>query len=392
MRVVLIMGKGGVGKTTLSAATALDASEHGSRTLLVSTDAAHSLADALDVGLGAEPVKVAGSLDAVQLDGRYELERSWPAIAEYAHSLLGVADLNRLHAEELMVVPGLDQLLALARLRSFVSDGGWDAVVVDCAPSADSLRLLSLPDVLNWYAGRLFGRDGSVRARVRRTLERTFSIAAPTDEVVASVTDVSRMLSGLRQVLLEADTTARLVVTPERLVIREAQRTRSYLALYGYAVDAVLVNRLIDPVGAAAEMGRWREYQMRQLAGLSEIFGPLTQLVCRLRPSEPIGVDALLDVGRELYSGIDPLTRLSTASGMAISANGRRAVVRIPVGGIDGEEIDLQRSGTELMLRLGPYRQAVALPDGFQKRDVVGASIIDGALEIEFAEVGRVRG
>jgi arsenite-transporting ATPase len=394
VRVVLMMGKGGVGKTTLSAATALKASALGHRTLLVSTDAAHSLADALDVELGADPVNVIGCLDAVQLDGRYELERSWPAIAQYAHSLLGMVEISRLHAEELLVVPGLDQLLALSRLRTFMTDGRWESVVVDCAPSADSLRLLSLPEVLDWYASRLFGRDGTVRARVRRTLERTLSINAPSDEVVASVTDLSRMLAELRRTLVDADTTARLVITPERLVIAEAQRTTSYLALYGYGVDALLVNRVIDPDETAPEMSRWREYQRQQLAGLPETFGSLTRLVCPLLPSEPIGVDALLDVGDELYhlADLDPLARLSPASHMAISAVGDGAVVRIPVGGLNHGDIDLQRSGTDLMVRLGPYRQAVTLPDGLKRREVVRAFVIDGALQIEFAGAARVRG
>ncbi len=392
MRVVLIMGKGGVGKTTLSTATALAASESGRRTLLVSTDAAHSLADALDVELGGDPVAVTASMDAVQLDGRYELERSWAAIADYARKLLGVVELSRLHADELLVIPGLDQLLALARLRAFIADGCWDSIVVDCAPSADSLRLLSLPDVLDWYAARLFGRDGTVRSRVRRTLERTLSVAVPNEEVVASVSDLSRTLGDLRRALAEADTTARLVVTPERLVVAEAQRTRSYLALYGYPVDAILVNRVISPGQPVPELSAWHTQQARQLQEISDVFGSLPRLVCSLHPCEPIGVDALTMVGREVYRGLEPLARLSESDEMAITARGDRAVLRIPVGGLTHEEIGLHRSGTELVLTLGPYRQAVTLPDGLHQREVVRATIIEGALQVEFAEAACARG
>ena len=160
MRVILVTGKGGVGKTTLSAATAVAAARQAARTLLVSTDAAHSVCDVIDRPLGAEPEPVAPRFDAVQLDGRHELQRSWASIADYLHRTLGWAEIHRLQVDELMVVPGLDQLVALARLRALVRDDRWDVIVVDCAPSADSLRLLMLPDVLQWYIDRLFGANG----------------------------------------------------------------------------------------------------------------------------------------------------------------------------------------------------------------------------------------
>jgi arsenite-transporting ATPase len=196
VRLVLMMGKGGVGKTTLSAATAFAAAARGARVLVVSTDAAHSLGDALQCSLGDEPAPVGSGVEAAQLDGRQELEQTWSTIAAYLHDLIGVADVARLNAEELLVIPGLEQLLALARLKSLIASNRWDAVVVDCAPSADSLRLFSLPEVLDWYATRIFGRDGSIRSRVRKTLERTLSVNAPDERVIASTTALSRPICG----------------------------------------------------------------------------------------------------------------------------------------------------------------------------------------------------
>ena len=239
MRVILVTGKGGVGKTTLAAATSLAAAERGVRTLLVSTDAAHSLADVLDCPLGPEPERVSGRLDAVQLDGRRELQRSWGAIAEYVHRILGWADLDRLQVDELMVIPGLEQLVALARLRSLSLLGHWDAIVVDCAPSADSLRLLTLPDVLQWYIELLFGDNGVMNSWMRRRVAKALALPAPDDDLLASVTGITDELSRLRAMLDEAVTTARIVVTPERVVIAEAQRTMAYLALYGYRLKKV---------------------------------------------------------------------------------------------------------------------------------------------------------
>jgi arsenite-transporting ATPase len=384
-----MMGKGGVGKTTLSAATALAAAARGARVLVVSTDAAHSLGDALQCSLGDEPVVVGPGVEAAQLDGRQELEETWSTIAGYLHDLIGVAELARLNAEELLVIPGLEQLLALARLKSLIASNRWDAVVVDCAPSADSLRLFSLPEVLDWYASRIFGRDGTIRSRLRKTLERTLLVNAPDDRVIASTTTLSRDLADLRRVLGEANTTARVVVTPERLVVAEAQRTVSYLALYGYGVDAILVNRVVDDGHGVPWLSALHASQSAQLIRIDESFGPLTRLTCAFRPSEPSGGSELLDLGRDLYAGLDPLARLSDGPALEITSNGEGARLRLPVNGVDRDSISLRRRGTELVVTLGSHRRAVALPDGMRRQEVVRAGVVDGALEVDFAEAGH---
>jgi arsenite-transporting ATPase len=388
VRLVLVMGKGGVGKTTLSAATALLAAHGRAKVLVVSTDAAHSLADVLDVRLGEDPTPVTSRLDALQLDGRHELQQAWSAIAGYLRDLLGVAELDRIQVEELLVIPGLEELLALSRLRSLMESGRWDAVIVDCAPSADSLRLFSLPEVLDWYGARIFGRDGTMRARVRRAIERTLSVAAPDETVVASTTELSAGLADLRRVLNEADTSVRVVITPERLVVAEAQRTLSYLALYGYAVDAVLVNRVLDGAAASPWLETWKASQTGQLARIEELFGPLPRLVAPLLPAEPVGSHDLLDVGRQVYGGLDPLARLSDGQALEITTDARGTRVRVPVAGLDREAIRLHRDGPELVVTLGAYRRTVALPDALSRHEVVRAGVIDGALEVDFAEVG----
>ena len=321
MRVILLTGKGGVGKTTLAAATAVAAARQGVRTLLVSTDAAHSVGDVLDRPLGAEPAAVAPGLDAVQLDGRHELQRSWSAIADYLQRVLGWAEIHRLQVDELMVVPGLDQLVALARLRALVLDGSWDVLVVDCAPSADSLRLLMLPDVLRWYIDRLFGDSGITGAWMRRRVARTLAIPTPDDHVLDSINDITQQLSGLRTMLGEAVTTARVVVTPERLVIAEAQRTMAYLALYGYQIDAVLVNRIAGSEFAAPELEKWLAVERAQLECIDRSFDPLPRLRVRRHCEEPIGLDRLAAVGDELYTGLDPALSSARAAALDATAN-----------------------------------------------------------------------
>jgi arsenite-transporting ATPase len=382
----LLTGKGGVGKTTLAAATAVAAAKGGARTLLVSTDAAHSVCDVLDQPLGAEPVAVAPDLDAVQLDGRHELQRSWSAIADYLHRALGWAEIHRLQVDELMVVPGLDQLVAMARLRALVLDGSWDALVVDCAPSADSLRLLMLPDVLQWYIDRLFGDTGITGAWMRRRVARTLAIPTPDDQVLSSIEDITRELSGLRAMLGEAVTTARVVVTPERLVIAEAQRTMAYLALYGYQVDAVLVNRVAGEEFAAPQLEKWLAMERTQLECIDRSFDPLPRLRVRRRYAEPIGLEMLEEVAAELYAGLDPVARLSDQPALELATHGAESRVRLFAPGLVRDEIALERDGAELIVTLGEHRRAVQLPDTLQYQEVLRAGRDGAYLEVVFGE------
>jgi len=389
-RVILVTGKGGVGKTTLSAATAFEAAARGARVLLVSTDDAHSLEDVLLQRLGSEPVPITENLDGLQLDGRHELQRSWGSILRYLRRLLGITELDHLHLDELVVVPGLDQLVALARLRELVDEGGWDAVVVDCAPSADSLRLLALPDVMRWYVDRLFGQNGTLKKLARRRLERTLAVPLPDDSVMASVEQMTDELSGLRATLGAGETTARIVVTPERVVIAEARRMLAYLALYDYAVDAVFVNR-VPPPDLPAELAPWFAAPQEQLDLIDSAFGALPRLAVRRRVAEPLGPGPLGELGRELYGACDPLARLAPAQALEIATSGEESVVRVPVPGVERDRIGLERSSDELIVTLGAHRRSVLLPEALRRRDVVRAGLNGQHLEVVFAEPVDVR-
>ena len=364
MRLVLVTGKGGVGKTTLAAATAVSAAKRGARTLVVSTDAAHSLGDVLAAPLSGDPVTVSPGLDALHLDGRRELERSWLAISDYLRRLIGWADIDRLHVDELMVVPGLDQLLALARLRSLAEQGRWDAIIVDCAPSADSLRLLTLPDVLRWYVDRVFGSNGVIGGWARRRVQRGLSIPMPGDEVFDSVADLTDQLQRLQELLTQAVTTARIVVTPERVVVAEAQRTLAYLALYGYAVDAVLVNRLLGPELAVPELQQWRNAQDAQILAIDQAFAPLPRLTAEYRQFEPIGIHALSELGREVYDGFEAAIK---------DREGRGETVETRFVSIDGADlIGAEMRGKTAQVTVRFQSQLVSVT-----RDKTG-NVIDG--------------
>jgi arsenite-transporting ATPase len=384
VRVILLNGKGGVGKTTLAAATAVAAAKRGARTLLVSTDAAHSVSDVLDHPVGAEPASVAPALDAVQLDGRHELQRSWAAIADYLHRALGWAEIHRLQVDELMVVPGLDQLVALARLRALVLDGSWDVLIVDCAPSADSLRLLMLPDVLQWYMDRLFGDNAITSAWMRRRIAKSLAIPMPDDHVLGSIEEIARELSGLRAMLNEAATTARVVVTPERVVIAEAQRTMAYLALYGYQIDAVLVNRVAGEEFVSPRLEPWLAAERAQLDNIDQAFDPLPRLHVRRRCTEPIGVEMLADVANELYAGRNPVEQMSSTAPLELATSGNESRVRLFAPGVRREDVALERDGCELIVTLGEHRRTVQLPDALQYQNVLRAGRDGAYLEVVF--------
>jgi len=357
----------------------------------VSTDAAHSLADVLLQRLDAEPVPVTDNLDGLQLDARHEMRRSWSTIAAYVRRLVGLTEIDQLRLDELVVIPGLDQLVALARLQALAAEGPWDAMVVDCAPSADSLRLLSLPDVLGWYVDRLFGQEGPIARWGRKRIERTFALPMPDESVLASIGNMTDELSRLRDVLSDSTTSARVVVTPERVVIAEAQRTMAYLALYGYAVDAVLVNR-VPPCDLHPGMPEgFLASARRQLTAIDDAFATLPRLKVHHQPAEPLGVDILTEIGLALYGDIDPLARLSSTPALQISTQGKESMVRLFVPGARREEIELELDADDLVVSIGAHRRTVKLPDGLSGRPVSRAGLRDEHLEVVFGEVADVR-
>jgi arsenite-transporting ATPase len=386
MRVVLFTGKGGVGKTTVAASTALVGADEGVRTLVVSTDPAHSLGDVLDRPLGPDPVEITPNLDAAHLDGRVELERSWDVIAAYLRDVLGLADLDHIHTEELVVLPGLDQLLALSRLRKLATSGRWAAIVVDCASSADSLRLLSLPDALRWYVDRLFGRSGVIGGWVRRRVERSLAVPSPGEDVADAVRGLAADLTGLRELLHQDSASARVVVTPEAVVLAEAQRTVSYLALYGFTCDALVVNRQFPPTLRESPLGAWREAHEHQMSRLDELFGELPRIGAVAQPAEPVGLAALRRLGAELYPGGAALAKLASRPALEIHVQHDTALIRLPVGGLAHRDISVHHSRDVLVLSLGSYRRALRLPDGLRKLVVKSAAVREGVLELSFGE------
>ena len=388
MRVILFTGKGGVGKTTVASATALRIAGAGRKTLLMSTDPAHSVADALGVDLSPDPVEVAPNLWAEQLDPQQRLEENWREIQQHAIAVLQWAGIQEIEAEELSVIPGLDELFALADVKRHHDEGPYDCVVVDCAPTGETLRLLSLPDIIQWYMDRVFPIERRVMGALRPVARRMTSIPLPDDNVYSAVRRFYDRLDGVRKVLTDGDTTSvRLVVNPERMVIAEAKRTYTYLNLFGYRVDAIVANRLLPDAVSDPYFDRWKELQRGHLDTIESSFAPLPILTARLRDQELVGPELLAGLGAEIYGDADASGVLYGEDPMAITKQGTSYVLtlRLPFTGKDA--LELSTKADELFVKVGPYRRTIMLPKMLGSRQITSAQLHDERLEVVFDRV-----
>ncbi len=398
-RVLLFTGKGGVGKTTVAAATALRCADAGLSTMVISTDPAHSLADAFDTGLGPVAAPVTDRLWGQQLDAQARLEESWGDIRAYLMDVFDWAGVDAIEAEELAVLPGLDEVFGLADIKAYASSPDWDLLVVDCAPTAETIRLLSLPDILAWYMERVFPLGRRINAVMAPVLSRLTSLPVARDNVFAATRRFYERLDGVREILTDAATTSvRLVVNPERVVIAEARRTYTYLSLFGYHVDAVIANRLLPDAVQDPWFDRWKALQVGHLATIDEGFAPLPVLRADLAAGELVGLDALRAFGTSIYGEADPATRLhdgepprirrvaatmgAATMGAGDGDGGYALTLALPFA--ERDELDLHRRDDELLISVGPYRRAMILPDSLRRRPVLEASLRDATLEVVF--------
>jgi arsenite-transporting ATPase len=387
MRIILVTGKGGVGKTTVSSATAIRAADLGYSTLVMSTDPAHSLADAFDCTLGDSPTEIVPNLDAQQIDSQQRLEESWGEVRDHLTELFDWSGLKGIEAEELTVFPGMDELFSLATVRDHARSEKYDVIVVDCAPTAETLRLLSLPEVMSWYMDKMFPMSRKVAKVVRPVISRVSTIPFADEAVFDAVARFYERLDGIREILSDAEiTTARLVMNPEKMVISEARRTYTYLGLFGYSVDSAIVNRVLPDDVSDPYFDRWREIQAAHLVDIDEGFAGTDVRTLRLFEEEMVGVELLRVVAEELFGDTDPTKRLSKGQALRIEENDEggdvELIMLIPF--TERGDVDLMRHADELFVTVGSYRRSLILPDSLQRRTIRGAKIHEGELRITF--------
>jgi arsenite-transporting ATPase len=390
VRVLLFTGKGGVGKTTTSAATAAFAAARGHKTLVLSTDPAHSLADAFGTTLGGEPTEIDHGLYGQQVDSQRAFEASWRTVQDYLREVLEQGGIDPLEAEELTVLPGAEEVLALLELRAQVASGRWDFIVVDCAPTGETLRLLALPEALRWWMRRVYPADRRVMRTVRPVLSHLAGLPFPPDSVFEAAQRLTDELTEVRDLLTDpATTSVRLVLTPESLVVAEARRTLTSLSLFGYRVDGVVANRVFPADGTDAWRAGWVNSQTERLNDVRASFAGVPVWEASYAAAEPIGLDALGAFAASTYGpggGADPLEVSATLDPLNVERiSTDEFVMSISLPHAAREEVGLVRKGDDLVITVGRYRRVLALPSVLRRCDVDGAALRDGALRVRFS-------
>ena len=394
-RVVLVTGKGGVGKTTTAAATAVQAARSGLRTLVMSTDAAHSLGDALDVDLRTASTwrdthEVEPGLHALAVGAHTGVEADWQVVRDYLLGVLDAMGVDAVVADELTALPGVEEVAALAALAHQADSGHWDVVVVDCAPTAETLRLLALPEVLGWHLDRLLPLQRRLLTVLRPAASAATGIPAPGAEVLGTVRAWRDLLVGVRDLLTSSRASVRLVMTPERVVIAESRRVLTSLSLHGYAVDAVVVNRLLPtPTPGDADPWRtaWAGAQATGLEHVRESFAGIPVLLAPYLAGEPIGPDALTALAEATVAddAVAPgLLDDVDVPRMRVEADGEDFVLSLPLPLVSAGQVDLARREDDLVLSVGDQRRVVTLPSVLRRCIVQNAAVGNGELRVRF--------
>ena len=386
MRIVLFTGKGGVGKSTVAAGTAALAAAAGHRTLVLSTDAAHSLGDAFGTPVGPDPTPVADRLFVQQVDAQLRFEQSWAEVQGYLLSVLDVAGVDPVAAEELTIIPGAEEVLALLELRLHALSDEWDVIVVDCAPTAETLRLLALPEALGWYMQRVFPAQQRVVKALRPVLSRAAGVPMPGGSVFEAVERLHAELGEVHELLAGPASSVRIVMTPEQVVLAEARRSHTSLSLFGSRVDGVVANRIFPAGDADDWRARWVTAQDGVLAEVEQSFAGLPIWRSEYRADEPVGVEALAALAADLYAGADPLAVPTGPGPFRVTRTTTGAVLHLALPGVSRADVDLARHHDELVVTVGSYRRLLTLPTGLTRLQVAGARVEDGELRVRFRE------
>lgn len=385
MRLIIYTGKGGVGKTSVSAATARKLAEKGHRTLVMSTDSAHSLADSLEMEIGGDIKNVMKNLDALEIDITKEMETRWNEIGEYIKLFMSSQGMSELSAKEMAILPGMELIAALFYVLDFDKNDKYDVLVMDTAPTAETLRLLSFPDVSQWYINRLYGLMKKLIGLARFTVGRLMDIPLPSKQVLESLEDIKDRMAEVKTILEDPKkTTIRLVANPERMVINETKRAYSYLCLYGLTVECLVVNRVYPDDVSGYFKDKLKE-QAEYMDMIHQAFDPMKMMYAYLMPTEIVGSGKLDKMGEMIFEGSDPIEVYATESPMKfVTVDGvHELIMKLPFA--EKGDVELYKSKEDtVIVQVGSHRRNVSLPLALTKSKLMGAEMRDGTLVVKF--------
>lgn len=384
MRIIIYTGKGGVGKTSVAAATALRAARKGYKTLLMSTDAAHSVSDSLEVQLSGEITQVETNLHAIEVDMLHELETRWKEIQKYISEFLMSQGMDGITSKEMAVLPGMELMSALFYVEDFYKRNEYDVIVMDTAPTAETLRLLSFPEVSEWYTDRLYGMFKNMMRVARLTVGRMMNTPLPSDELLKDIEVLGSRMQVVQKILQDPEiTSVRLVVNPEKMVINETKRAFTYMCLYNLTVDCLVVNRLF-PEGSDGFFKDKLLEQQKYMDVINESFNPLTILKAYQLPLELVGISSLEKLGDMVFGDIDPVVHFSTEKPMDIYSENGMDIISLRLPFTMKDAVNLYMTGDNLLVEVGPYRRQISLPTTFTRKAPDRAEFKEGRLLIMF--------
>jgi arsenite-transporting ATPase len=384
-RIIVYTGKGGVGKTSVAAATGLLAAERGYRTIVLSTDAAHSLADSFDVPLGPEPTLVGPNLWGQESEVSYNIEKYWGTIQSYVSSVFQWRGLNEVMAEEMSVLPGMDELASLLWIAEHHDKGAYDVIVVDAAPTGETLRLLSLPEVGKWWIEKIYPIQRRIAQVTGPIVGRVIGMPMPGDAVYKAGEQLFGRLEHMHELLADPELTSiRLVLNLEKMVIKEAQRAFTYFNLYGYPTDLVICNRVV-PDDAGPYFEAWRQAQARYWPEVQADFDPIPIRRAPFFEHEVVGMPMLRELGAAVFEGEDPTAFYYRGHPYSVRREDGAFVLSLELPFTSKEEVRLHRNGDELVVQVGWWRRNLILPRALVDLPTSGAGFDDHVLKVRFA-------
>lgn len=383
MRIIIYTGKGGVGKTSMAAATACKIAERGKKVLVMSTDQAHSLGDSFDRKIGKEPVEITDHLYAMEIDAVYESEKSWGNLKDYFKQLLTIKGGSGIEVEELLVFPGLEELFSMFKILEVYESGAYDTVIVDCAPTGETLSLLKYPERLSGLIKKVLPIERAATKTVGKVVEKTMKVPMPKDNVFDDIEALMEKMKCLQKLLLNKEIVSlRVVTTPEKIVISEAKRNFTCLYLYHYNVDAIIVNHIYPAKAMEGYFNKWVQLQEEALREINESFSEVPRFYVELQQQELRTLEILKRVGGQIFEGCNPDDVLFQREIYEIDREGKSLRIYLPFA--DKGELRLEQDNRELLVGVRNENRKFPVPAEFAGMEITGAKFEDGYLNIRF--------